>query len=850
MGVILLIKSIFYQDLIIFKNCVLLSHIVIIVSNPQPESKLKKLTLTPEEGLIISKSNLFGYIKIDKLDDSLTLNNHAAKLFSLNKSKNNTSEDLPLHIKNLVFECIKILVSDDYPFYKSYSEEKFDLRHKFLCLNIDLIVNETAIYLIFCDVSSKHLLEVTLDQKNQFLNNISQNSSVITWVIGIDFVPTFISNSAVDFFGIKNFQEIDWRKIVHQDDYNNCFKTFIKALNSIKPFALEFRGFRIDGQYRWIQVKGSPIFDLYGAIKGFVGTAIDIHDHKQSQIAILEREEWFKTLVQNSYDVITIINSEGKVNFISPSGKRILGYGSELLNNNYYDLIHPDYREKIIESFQENSDLKQGRSTQEYLIKDSHNEWVIVETVSNNLLENDLINGIVLNTRDITYRKSIEKQLEKDAYYDSLTALPNRNHFFDKLGKCFDQYVKNRNYNFALLFLDLDRFKIINDSLGHLVGDELLKNLAKILMESTDGPETCFVARLGGDEFTILVEHFENEEDLIKIAKKINEYVSKEVSISGRILSLTLSIGIASTLNHNYEDSNSILRDADTAMYKAKNMGFGQYAVFDNQMHDKMIKQLEMESEIRKGLVNSEFSLQFQPIFEKETNNILGFEAFIRWNHPNRGLIHPREFLSIASDSGLTNQIDLWAMKKSIGFAKLWQENGIKDIFLSLNISKARFSQNNFSSDILDEIETAGIGPRMIKLEFSEDLLLENEQSFVEKLNILSEKGVKLALDNFGRGYCSLSFLQRYPIYAVKIDKSFTKDINNPKNRLVIDIIEALSQKFDLKIMLEAVDSLDQYNLLKSTLEYDLIQGNYLGKAMDGEKVAQYFLDHQKSVGL
>jgi diguanylate cyclase (GGDEF)-like protein/PAS domain S-box-containing protein len=797
------------------------------------------------DNLIISKSSTFGYLQLKKNSNTLYVNNFASKLLNIPIDSNKNSQKLPVKIKNLIDEVEKNIQKMEYPFFRSFIEEKFEIDDKFLSLNLDILVESEFVHVLFCDATDKHLLEIKLDQKRQLLSNISQNSAVITWIVGLDLIPTFISNSARDFFGIDNFKAIDWEKVIHHEDYPKVIKIINESIVSAKPYTLEFRCLRADGKYRWLKSTGSPIFDVYGVINGFVGTAVDIHDHIQSQITISETEEWFRTLVQNSTDIMTVVSREGIIQFISPSGRKVLSYGDEHLGANYFDRIHPDQREKVISTFLSENNSKTDSYVVEYLVKDGHDKWVYVESISTNLQSHKLIKGIVLNTRDITYRKKIEKQLEKDAYYDSLTGLPNRQHFFDKFNKRFSEYSSGQKSDFALMFLDIDRFKLINDSLGHLVGDKILINLAKSLLEVTYNLKNCYVARLGGDEFTILVEDCDNEETLVKIAKAINDHVSKEIEISGRRLVLTLSIGIASTLRSDYSDCNYILRDADTAMYRAKSLGLGKVAIFDDHMHEKMVKQLEMESEIRRALANSEFALQFQPIFTRENQKIVGLEAFVRWNHPQNGLLHPKEFLPVASDSDLIGQIDIWALKESVKLLKKWEESGVDNLFLSLNISKSRFNHNNFSDDILNEIKKANIKPSSIRLEFREDLLLENEDVFLQKLNKLSNFGIKLALDNFGRGYCSLSFLQKYPINALKIDKVFTANLADSKNQDVVSIIETLSQKFGLKIMLEAIETEEQYQNVQS-IDYHLIQGNYLKGVLNGDEVVEYYLEQSK----
>ncbi|HEX7956917.1 MAG TPA: EAL domain-containing protein, partial [Pyrinomonadaceae bacterium] len=409
-----------------------------------------------------------------------------------------------------------------------------------------------------------------------------------------------------------------------------------------------------------------------------------------------------------------------------------------------------------------------------------------------------------------------EEQLLHDAFHDALTGLPNRALFMDHVKLAIQRSRRSGNRLFAALFLDLDRFKIINDSLGHMVGDQLLVGIAHRLEACLRPGDT--VARLGGDEFTILLEDLASTEDAIDVARRVQEAVTQPFNIGGHEVFTTASIGIALS-NTGYERAEDLLRDADTAMYRAKLEGKKRHVVFDKGMHDRAMELLQIETDLRRALTRGEFFLNYQPIVDLETGKISSFEALVRWRHPERGLVMPGDFVSVAEETGLIVPLGLFVLNEACRQMRSWQKLGLADerVTISVNLSSRQFSQADLIEQISSALRDSGLRASNLKIEITESMVAENIDTAIDMLTQLRALGVGISIDDFGTGYSSLSYLHRFPIDTLKIDRSFvTQMTDNAENAEIVRTIVTLARSLDMDVIAEGVETREQLRQLGS----------------------------------
>jgi diguanylate cyclase (GGDEF)-like protein len=441
---------------------------------------------------------------------------------------------------------------------------------------------------------------------------------------------------------------------------------------------------------------------------------------------------------------------------------------------------------------------------------------------------------------EITERKRAEEQLSHDALHDWLTGLPNRMLFTDRLGQAIEYTQRRPDYPFSVLFLDLDQFKIINDSLGHKIGDELLIEVSKRLLKCLRSSDT--VARLGGDEFVILLENTDGENSATYVTERILREFEMPFRLEEQDIFMTVSIGIVlNVLGYNNPDE--VLKDADLAMYRAKELGKAQSVVFSQNLRVRAVNRLEMENELRQALANKEFELYYQPIIAIGTNHIMGLEALIRWRHPKRGLLPPVEFIPLAEESGLIIPIGKWVLNEACRQLKNWQDvfSNWRHIILHVNVSGKQLSQPDFVDVVLDAVQTNGLNPRDLKLEITESVLIENYDAANKAFEELKNLGIQLGIDDFGTGYSSLGYLQHFPVQTIKIDKSFISEVG--KGGKETDIIRAMivmAKDLGMDTVAEGVETKEQYDELER-LMCPYGQGFLLSKPLDAVSVEKFF---------
>jgi diguanylate cyclase (GGDEF)-like protein/PAS domain S-box-containing protein len=444
----------------------------------------------------------------------------------------------------------------------------------------------------------------------------------------------------------------------------------------------------------------------------------------------------------------------------------------------------------------------------------------------------ELSKSNLLLQQEIGDRQRAEEQLIHTAFHDALTDLPNRALFMDRLGHAIERAKRHEDYLFAVLFLDLDRFKVVNDSLGHMVGDQLLMAIANRIKACLRSADT--LARLGGDEFTILLEDIRDVSDAKHVANRIQEELKLPFNLSGNEVFTTASIGIALSAA-GYDRPEQLLRDADTAMYQAKAGGKARHEVFDIAMHAGAIALLQLETDLRRAIERQEFRVHYQPIVSLKSGRINGFEALVRWQHPDRGLVSPIEFIPVAEETGLIVAIGLWVLREACRQMHEWQVQfpANPPLTISVNISGKQFLQPDLSEQIKQILQETNLDPRSLKLEITESAIVENAESAAIMLSQLRSVGIQLYMDDFGTGYSSLSYLHRFPMDTLKIDRSFVNRMGvDGENLEIVRAIVTLAHNLGMNVTAEGVETTEQLALLKA-LKCEYGQGYFFSKPVD-----------------
>jgi diguanylate cyclase (GGDEF)-like protein/PAS domain S-box-containing protein len=491
--------------------------------------------------------------------------------------------------------------------------------------------------------------------------------------------------------------------------------------------------------------------------RAYAALTAEVEERKAAERAVRASEERFRSLVQNSSDVISIVDADGGVRYHSESVRRVLGYDpAELVDGDPLSLVHPDDRERVAR-FVAEAALRPGVTAAEtWRMRHRDGTWLHSETVAANPLEDPNVGGLVLNTRDVSDRKELEAQLVHQAFHDGLTGLANRTLFAE----------------LAVLFIDLDDFKHVNDSLGHAAGDQLLIAAARRLQGCLRPTDTA--ARLGGDEFAVLLGRVTDAEAAAAVAGRVLDTLHQPFGLNGRTIPIKASLGVATGLPGAAE-AEELLRNADVAMYAAKAGGKDRYELFRPDMHEDMLQRLELEAELRHVADRDQLVLHYQPIVELVSGRITRLEALVRWDHPTKGLLPPPAFIPLAEEQGLIGPIGLWVLLQACLQARRWQDRfpDAPPLSVHVNLSGRQLEEQRLVGEVVQALEMSRLSPRLLTLEITESVLVTDIEAMSARLRELKGLGVLLAIDDFGTGYSSRSYLRRFPIDMLKIDKAF-----------------------------------------------------------------------------
>ncbi|HEX2850484.1 MAG TPA: EAL domain-containing protein [Acidimicrobiales bacterium] len=537
----------------------------------------------------------------------------------------------------------------------------------------------------------------------------------------------------------------------------------------------------------------------------------------QARTAELQKSEVrFRSLVQASSDVITILDEDGMILFQTPSVERILGYEPvDFQGHALWELLHADDVSAAQELFRQAIASPELLVSGEFRVRNSAGEWLVCETVFRSMLHEPSVGAVVLNTRDVTERKALEAQLIREALHDPLTGLANRVLLRDRVALAMARARRDQR-RVALMLVDLDDFKAVNDAFGHGAGDELLVNVSRRLVQAVRPGDT--VARLGGDEFAVLLDDARGDAAPDVVASRLRELLKMPVLIAGHELFAPASIGVA-VADGSTGDAEELLRNADVAMYIAKGKGKSQMATFHPDMHAEMRDRLTLASELRFAVSRGEFAMRYQPLVDLKTQRIIGVEALVRWRHRTRGLVAPSEFIPLAESTGTIIPLGRWVMEEAVAALVEFQRQqlpGERPVSVTINLSGRQFQEPGMVDEIATLVHDAGVEPWTVVLELTETILMDDIDNAIETMQAMKALGVRLALDDFGTGYSSLSYLRRFPLDILKIDKSFVHALATQEGPGLVRSVLRLGDTFRLATLAEGIEMPEQHAMLKA----------------------------------
>lgn len=586
-----------------------------------------------------------------------------------------------------------------------------------------------------------------------------------------------------------------------------------------------------------MEIRKAPIYNPSGVMIGVLGIGRDITERKRMEQKLADSEREFRALAEQTPDTIARYDHECVRLYANPSLAHAMGQNvEELLGKKptaYFASAQAlAYEEKIKEV------IATGvQGVIEYTWPDATGRTqtsqirIVPETTQEGVIRSVLATG-----RDITERKLFEKQIEFLAHHDALTGLPNRTLAQDRMEQAI-VYAKRHQTQAALIFIDLDGFKTINDTLGHSIGDAMLQSVALRLQKRIRESDT--LSRQGGDEFLLILPEINDSEDVRAIADKLIQAFEEPFGVHNQLLSVSASIGISLYPEHG-DDFNTLLKNSDVAMYKAKESGKNTYRFYTTKMNRDIIDQFKIETDLKTALQNNEFILHYQPQIDLATHTISGVEALIRWNHPQQGMIPPLNFIPIAEESGLIVQIGQWVIEEACRQIAQWHKEG-KELSVAVNISGVQFKRGDLESVVKNALRTSGINPSLLELELTESIMMHNVETTLQTVQSLKALGIQLSIDDFGTGYSSLAYLKRFAVDKLKIDQSFVRDILvDQEDTVIVQTIIQMAKNLNLKTIAEGVENKEVLKLIES-YGCDEVQGYHFAKPLEAAAFENYY---------
>ncbi len=624
--------------------------------------------------------------------------------------------------------------------------------------------------------------------------------------------------------------------------------------------------------FRWDK-DASYWFDLREWVRGLAALVLlfdfyTVYQHFQLhriRRQLAERDQLFQLISENAADMIALVGSDGRRLYNSPAYQKVLGYSPEdLKSSSSFDQIHPDDRPRVLKAA-EQARLTGHGEPMEYRIRHKDGSWRTLESTASPIRNaKGQTDKLVIVNRDITDRKRAEELLAHNAFHDGLTNLPNRALFLDRLQHALTLSKRHANYKFAVLLIDIDEFKIVNDSLGHTAGDELLIKIGQRLKDAVRRADTVSrprgnglvdkpinddtLARLGGDEFTILLDDIRDPIEAVRVAERVQSELATPFVVNQQEIVISASIGItASTSPHTQAED--LLRDADIAMYRAKRAGKARCEVSDTAMHEAAVKRLRLETDLRKAFDQGEFRVFYQPIVSLQTGKITGFEALTRWQRPE-GILPPIEFIAVAEEIGLIIPMNRQLRREACQQLRSWQSEfpANPPLTMSVNITPKEFAQPDLASEIGKTLAEIGFDPACLQLEIIETIAMGDAEKSGQVLAQLKALGVRMSIDDFGTGYSSLSRLRRIPVDTLKIDRAFIMNMNSdPESHEIVRVIIMLAHNLGLKVVAEGTETEEHIRLLKQ-LNCEMSQGYNYSRPADAQAMLKLLASNRTAV--
>jgi len=684
----------------------------------------------------------------------------------------------------------------------------------------------------FMDITERKIME---EKYRSILENIQEGYFEVdlsgNFTFFNDAVCRVLGYSREELMGMNNRQYTDEESVKRVfQAYNQVYRTGVP----LKEFGWDIT--TKNGQHRYIEGSISLLKDSANKIIGFRGITHDVTERRKAQDALRQSEEKYRNILENIQEAYFEVDLAGNFTFFNDSLCRLTGCSrEELVGANYKQFSDKEHSKNVFLIF--NKVFNTGEAEQGFdwlIIRKDGTKRYIEASVSLKKDSKDNPAGFRGVIRDITERKKIEQELNHLATHDALTGLPNRLMFSQLLDHAIQSAQRNKK-QLAVLFIDLDRFKIINDSLGHEAGDILLKEMAQRFKQSLRTSDV--VGRLGGDEFTILVEDFNDVKQVETIAQKILTTVIKPMSIMDEECRVTASIGI-SVFPKDGQDEQSLMKNADIAMYFAKEEGKNNFQFYSENIRSMSNERLNIETNLRHAIERNEFYLDYQAKLDLKTREITGVEALLRWNNPYLGMVTPAQFIPIAEETGMIVPIGRWVIRTACAQNVAWQKQGLPPVCMSVNLSLRQLMNENFLPDLKNILNETRMAPDLLELEITESMILNKPERIVPILVKIKDMGIRLAIDDFGTGYSSLAQMKNFPINTLKVDRSFIRNLpQDMDNKAITEAVIVMGKSLKLKVVAEGVETKEQEQFLQDQI-CDEMQGFYFSKPIAPDRFA------------
>jgi diguanylate cyclase (GGDEF)-like protein/PAS domain S-box-containing protein len=531
-----------------------------------------------------------------------------------------------------------------------------------------------------------------------------------------------------------------------------------------------------------------------------------------AELAREEADAWHRSLLEGAADVITVLEPDGTVRYQTPSIEGVLGIRPDaLVGSPLLDIVHPHDREWVTAQFARvlrTPGPADGTLLVRWRHADGSYRWI--ESKRTNVVGDPAVRGVIVNSRDVTDRVALEEQLSRSAFHDPLTGLANRALFVDRLEHAVYTGTPQEE-RLAVVFIDLDDFKKLNDSLGHPVGDELLRRCARRLTERLGAGDTA--ARLGGDEFAVLLESCASPEAAGQMTRYLLDALGEPIELDGRRFAISASAGIALVSRREQPPADDVLRNADIALYRAKDEGPGRYRIYEERMHDTLLRRIELEADLRRGIATNQFLLHYQPIVDADGGNVVGAEALVRWQHPQKGIVPPSQFIPVAEDAGLIELLGGWILREAVRQAAEWHRTGVGGgrLWVSVNLSVEQLANPALVGEVELALRDHGLPAELLVLELTESAVMRDVVTATHRLDAIAALGVKIAVDDFGEGHSSLAYLASLPLDMLKIPKTFVDQVGHPGANIgLVRAIVELARSFGLRTVAEGIERPEQ----------------------------------------